>query len=416
MALKYFEVLQGLTIDVPNVGKIERTAGIGAPLADAPIGSLYADVSTGGQYIKVALGAGAGNWKLLATAESVTAAIGTWRPERVVLATNDAQGAGVRDVVASPFSDDEGTAVPLSEYVVGKYILSDISGTPLLLEITDVTGNNVTFASAALPLVKDDTFVAEHYLPDSELQEGPAIVNYNGSVMVKIADADWGRADALALAPSYASQTGTITSADTVESAIEKLDGNLGAEIQRTDALLQAVGVNAGDTTLPDLTSYVMPMGTDYDSVLSASSAADDLGYLNYYVSQMINRVKYIDGLTWAPLLQIPLNSQDVYALKLFLAVTPPTTAAPVMAMEVHVVACSGGSGAGEVDWNVASKLKPATRNGVPTTVDYECAFRARIVAGSPDMLMIEVRISSTFGGNQTAVNYRQLIQANDFS
>jgi hypothetical protein len=215
--------------------------GTSGKQGDAPIGSLYLRSGTGQLYQKIANAGNAADWELNG-ASSV--GIGTFRGEQVVLVTDDTQGAGTRDVVANPFSDDDGTAVPLSEYVVGRYIISDADGTPALLEITNVVGDDVTFAAATPALNNQDTFTTRFYLPDSpDSQEGQAIVQYNGSIIVKIGDIDWNFADGISINTGYTPASGDISSSDTVQSAIEKLDGNNDAQ----DTLL---GTAQGDTDL----------------------------------------------------------------------------------------------------------------------------------------------------------------------
>jgi predicted outer membrane protein len=192
--------------------------------SDASIGSLYVRSGTGQLYQKIANAGNSSDWQLNGATSAV---IGTWRPESVVVVTNAVQGAGTRDMVASPFSDDEGTIVPIGDYVVDKYVISDADGTPVLLRISAVSGDDVTFVVSGSALVANDTFVTKHYLPDSPAaQEGEAIVNFNGTVMIKIADVNWNFADGINMAAGYAPVNGTVTSADTVNSAIQKLDGN----------------------------------------------------------------------------------------------------------------------------------------------------------------------------------------------
>lgn len=418
MALQKFEIEQGLSIHNPSSNsRVEHIFGFGAPADDAPVGSLYSETSSGGQYIKVAAGFGAANWKLLATSESVSAAIGTWRPERVVLVTNEVQGPGVRDVVANPFSDDEGTPVPTSDFLIGNYIIADASGTPFLLKIENQSGDLVYLGLPDMPMVKDDTFVARHYLPDVDGQEGPAIVNYNGSVMVKLADADWGRADALALAPSYASQTGSISAADTVESAIEKLDGNLGVQAQALSDLTTAIGIPANQTTMGDLSGTVNPMGSGYDSVLADSTASDNFGILNYYLSQMIARYAQVSPNSYTTILTLPLGMQAL-SVKCFIQMAPGLSTSPVTAAELHVVASCAGNGDGsasDCDYSVISKLKTTTRNGVAVTDDYELLCRAKI-SDTEDSVEIQVTSSALLGGNPIDVYVRALIQGSNFS
>jgi hypothetical protein len=255
MARNFFGLEKGVDIYAENGALQARIlTGSAAPdgLGDqgtAPIGSLY--IRTNGElYQKVA---NAGNSSDYLLNGSSNASVGTWRGESLVLVTNDTQGAGVRDVVASPFADDDGTAVPLAAYVVGKYIISDADGTPALLEITNVAGNNVTFAAAGSPLAQDDTFICQYYLPDvPDSQEQQAIVNYNGSVVLKIGDINWNFADGINMAAGYSAQNGSISSSDSVNSAVEKLDGN-------QQDLITLSGVAQGAVNLGSFTGATIP-------------------------------------------------------------------------------------------------------------------------------------------------------------
>jgi len=225
--------------------------GDGGEQDDAPLGSLYLrqNGSNSTLYQKQTDTNLAADWIENGASNAV---IGVWRPEKVSVLTNDTQGAGVRDVVANPFSDDDAPVLGASDFVVGEFIISDADGTPTLLEITNVAAPNVTFAVASTALSQDDTFLIRNYLPDTPgSQEGQAIANYNGTVMVKIGDVDWDFATGINLSSGYTPGSGDISSSDTVESAIEKLDGNV-------DALTSAVGVSQGDTNMGTYTGSLL--------------------------------------------------------------------------------------------------------------------------------------------------------------
>lgn len=256
MARQFFGVEKGLSLFAENGGLLTQVlSGTAVPdglgdQAAAPIGSLYVRSGVGELYQKIANVGAPTDWQLNG---SSAASIGTWRPEDVLLVTTATQGAGTRDVVASPFADDEGGAVPLSEFVVGRHIITGSASTPVLLRISAVAGNNVTFVLAATPLSAQDAFVVEYYLPDTPAsQESQAIAVFNGTIMVKIADLNWNFADGINLAAGYAAVNGTVTSADTVNSAIEKLDGN-------QQDLIALSGVAQGATDLGTFTGDIIP-------------------------------------------------------------------------------------------------------------------------------------------------------------
>jgi len=236
----------------------------------APLGSLYIrqNGSSSTIYQKVASSNAPSDW--LENGSS-SAAVGVWRGEKVIAVTNDTVTAGVaRDLVASPFADDEGTTLAAADFQVGQFIIADADGTPVLLEVTNVSAPNVTFDTpvSAPALSAEDTFVTRNYLPDSPAdQEGQAIVNYNGSVMVKIGDIDWSFADGIQLASGYTPASGDISDADTVQSAIEKLDGNNDAQ----DTLL---GTSQGDTDLSTFSGVTIPDSSSVKGALQSLETA----------------------------------------------------------------------------------------------------------------------------------------------
>jgi len=264
MAREGFGIEKLLRIEAENNDSVnvEILFGSAAPGADggeqddAPLGSLYirqnGALST--LYQKQTDTNLAADW-IENGSSSIT--VGVWRPEKVSVLTDDIQGAGVRDIVASPFSDDDAPVLTISDFVVGEFIISDADGTPTLLEITNVASPNVTFAVASTALSQDDTFLIRNYLPDAPgSQEGQAIANYNGSVMVKIGDVDWDFATGINISGSYTPASGNPDSNDSVESALEKIDGNV-------DQLTAAVGVAQGDG---DMGTYTGALLNDNES------------------------------------------------------------------------------------------------------------------------------------------------------
>ena len=254
MARVLHQIEKGLRISKENSDTefIDFLFGSAAPGGDAgeqdaaPIGSLFLQQNGASSklYQKVANAGNTSDWQENGAS---AAQIGVWRPEDVQVVTNDTVTAGVaRDLTASPFADDEGTLLTASDFTVGQFGIFDADGTPVLLEVTNVSAPNVTFDTpvSAGALSANDTFITPNYLPDSPGdQEGQAIVNYNGSVMTKVGDIDWNFADGIYLAAGYTPASGDVGASDTVQSAIEKLDGNNDDQ----DTLL---GTSQGDTDL----------------------------------------------------------------------------------------------------------------------------------------------------------------------
>lgn len=220
---------------------------------DAEQGSIY--FRTNGQsYQKYLSGTGTDKWRRLANADDL--ADMTWRSELVRGLTNDTVVAGVVDVTG--FSDNDGATDGL-DFAVGEYLIGDADGTPALFEVTVVTSAvAITVVAATTALADGDTFVTRHYFPDAVGQEGQAIVLYNGTVMIKLGDVDWDFATGINLSSGYTPGAGDISSADTVESAIQKLDGNL----DNVNSLFGSVNIQS-DSDLGTFTGSIISDNTD---------------------------------------------------------------------------------------------------------------------------------------------------------
>lgn len=267
----------------------------------APLGSLYIrqNGSSSTLYQKVASSNNAADWQ---ENGSSSAAVGSWRGEKVVAVTDDTVTAGSpRNLVTTPFSDDEGTTLAAADFQVGQFIIADADGTPVLLEVTNVSAPSVTFSTpvSAPALSADDTFVVRNYLPDTPSgQEGQAIVNYNGSVIVKISDIDWNFADGINMASSYGAVWGDVSAADTVQSAIEKLDG----VNDQQDLLL---GTSQGDVDLGSFSGATIPANSTVKDALQSLETAyeetdanvDDLITLSGVAENSVDLGSFTDGI-----------------------------------------------------------------------------------------------------------------------
>lgn len=229
--------------------------GEGAPSADADIGSTYRDLTSGHIYQKNASGAGADKWIRQANTNDLLAI--KFRSEKVVAATGDvapASGSSI-DLVANPFGDDEAPLLVAADFVVGNHIIFGVGGTPKLMRVSAVNAPEITVVDADDALEAQDKFVVQNFLPDSPGdQEVQALVEYTGSDIIKIGDVNWNFADGIGMATTYAAASGNVTSADTVNSAIQKIDGNV-------DALEAAVGVAQGATDMGAYTGNILTDG-----------------------------------------------------------------------------------------------------------------------------------------------------------
>lgn len=272
MSRVFFGLEKGVDIYAENGSLLARLlSGTAAPdgLGDqssAPIGSLYLRSGTGELYQKIANAGNSADYQLNG---SSNASVGKWRPERIKAVTNDTVAVGSRNLSTTPFADDNGTLLTAADFVVGDFVIADADGTPLLREVTAISSPSVTFAAAASPLVAEDTFVAINYLPDADGGENRAIVNYNGSVIVKLGDIDWSIATGINLSGSYAAASGNVAASDTVEAAIAKLDG----VNDNQDSLL---GTAQGAVNLGTFTGATIPDSSTVKGALQSLETAHE--------------------------------------------------------------------------------------------------------------------------------------------
>ena len=261
MSRENYEIEKGLNISPENgdiANGISILFGTNAPGGDAqendaPLGSQF-NRKNGLLYMKETAGSGTDKWVLQANFDDITAI--KFRSEKIEFLTDDVISIGSVDVTA--FSDnDDGTAANAG--MVGSFLIGDADGTPALFEITAFTSGTDITVAAADPAISDfDNFIVQRYLPDTAGQENQALVQKTATIVIKLSDIDWNFATGINLSSGYAQVNGTISSADTVESSIQKLDGNqidlitLSGEAQgSTDH-----GVFTGDTISDNRTTH----------------------------------------------------------------------------------------------------------------------------------------------------------------
>jgi hypothetical protein len=76
-------------------------------------------------------------------------------------------------------------------------------------------------------LTAGETFFTQYNFPDPSNQEIGAAYTYNGVSTVKIADFDFELATTIDIASGYAVTNGNVTAGDSVQAAIQKVDGNV---------------------------------------------------------------------------------------------------------------------------------------------------------------------------------------------
>jgi len=251
MARDLFQIEKGLRILKENTDQgagnsIDHIFDPGDPVgtsgetAAAKVGSIYGNTTNGSQWKKIADTSSASDWAELG---SVSLSNLKWRNELVRASTNDTLVAGAVD--PTTFSDNE-QGLDDTAFAVGEHLLGDVdSASPKLFVVTSISSPNITIALAAQIIAQNDTYVVQNHLPDSPAdQEQQAILHFpsTSSPAVKLGDVNWDIATGINLSSGYTPGSGNVTSTDSVESSIEKVDGV-------NDAQDSALGLAQGDTS-----------------------------------------------------------------------------------------------------------------------------------------------------------------------
>ncbi len=195
----------------------------------AGVGSLYLQ-DNGQLYQKKTAGAGVDKWIRKATLEDLTAI--KFRSEKVIAATTQVAPASgsVIDLTTNPLTGDEAPTLAAADFPVDSHIIFGVGGTPKLMRVSVSTAPNITVVDVTDPnddLSEGDNFIVESYLPDSpDGQEKQVLVHYTGGAIVKIADFNWSLADGISLNGSVVDRNGPVLGTDTVQVALEKLEGD----------------------------------------------------------------------------------------------------------------------------------------------------------------------------------------------
>lgn len=195
----------------------------------AGVGSLYLQ-DNGQLYQKKTAGAGVDKWIRKATLEDLTAI--KFRSEKVIAATTQVAPASgsVIDLTTNPLTGDEAPTLAAADFPVDSHIIFGVGGTPKLMRVSVSAAPNITVVDVTDPnddLSEGDNFIVESYLPDSpDGQEKQVLVHYTGGAIVKIADFNWSLADGISLNGSVVDRNGPVLGTDTVQVALEKLEGD----------------------------------------------------------------------------------------------------------------------------------------------------------------------------------------------
>ena len=263
MAVELFTVEGGLKIidyngdGGPSILKGTDLPGLLAQENEALQASIYCRAN-GETYTKKLAGSGTDKWVRLVNQDDLNGI--SPRSEKIITATNDVAPTSGTDFTL-PFSDDDNSNVTTADFQVGEYVLFDVDGTPKLMEVTAIGTGTIECTDATAPLADNDYMIVQKYLPDSpDDQEKQALLQYVDGTIVKIADFNWNFADGIGLAAGYAAGAGDVNATDTVQTAIQKIDGV-------NDAQDTTLGVAQGAVHLGTFTGTII---SDNNSVKGA--------------------------------------------------------------------------------------------------------------------------------------------------
>lgn len=348
------------------IGAIDDTIGADAEMTAtnyiALANSIYANLSALDTQVKA-------NADLLTVGSS-------WR-DYVKAATADADlNAAANDTALStllPFSDDDdGFVDAIGEWADGDYILS-LGATDKLFVVYDDAGTLRVTTVGFDALASGDTFMVRYYLPDPSGGENTAIVNYNGTDLVKVADVDWQLATGINLSGSYAATGGDVAANDTVEAAIAKIDGNV-------DDVEDALGVAQGDVNMGVYTGNILTDNQSAKANIQELSDAIEAGGITVTVNGVTATLTQIDA--------VPIANADVVVWKV--KAIGVTTSTQRWYGEVHAI----HDGTTVVD----SAIVPVLRLGSPKL---DVNADVDVNAGNMRLMM---STDTTGGANFTAV------------
>lgn len=236
----------------------------------AGVGSLYLQ-DNGQLYQKKTAGSGTDKWTRKATVEDVSQI--KFRSEKVIAATTQAapSSGSTIDLSSAPLTGDDAPTLLGADFAVDTHIIFGVGGTPKIMRVSVVAGDVITvvnMASVLDDLTEGYKYIVEHYLPDtSDAQEKQALVHYTGGSILKIADFNFALADGISLNGSMVDRNGPVLGTDTLQVAVEKLEGDC------KDAATLS-GVARGAVDLGTFTGDTIPDGQTTKQALQALETA----------------------------------------------------------------------------------------------------------------------------------------------
>ena len=283
----------------------------------AEVGSIY--MRTNGElWQKKTAGTGVDKWERKAALSDLTSI--SFRGELVRAATGDAApiSGSVINLSLTPFTDDQAPLLTAASFSVNDHIIFGVGATEKLMRVSVVSAPNITVVDAVAPLAINDNFVVQNFLPDSPAdQKTQALVHYDGTNLVKLADFNWSLATGISLSGAFSAIVGIVAGGDSVETAISKLEGSLAA-------LVSLTGVARGDTNLGVFSGSLIPDNQPIKPALQALESAIEnggrtnaaaVGSVTTLDSVLVDNVK---ASKWYVMARKTSNPSDVKAFELF--------------------------------------------------------------------------------------------------
>lgn len=308
MARSYFAIEKGLRVSAENSADgFNIIFGDSWPGGDAgdqdgsEIGTLYIQQGSSPQLLqKLTNNGNTYDWVPMGT--SALNINFSWRNEKVIVATTESPipNDTDRNLVSSPFVDDNGTKITTSDFVLGNYIIFGVNNDPVLKKVTVINGNVIQVSDVDVTTLSDnDTFVIRNYLPNADPYEKQVIINYRQATnsFVKISDFSWDIAENINLTSDYSALAGTVYPGDSVNTAIKKLDGNIGNVDFNITAIGNTVGTYNQSTKLGTFSGTTIPDNTDIKSALqSLESGLESVSGSNSTINLDLTKLKNTMG------------------------------------------------------------------------------------------------------------------------
>jgi hypothetical protein len=263
--------------------------------------------------------------------------------------------------------------------------------------IYNVTNSNWVKDSEFAPILKD-MWAVKYDLPDRSGQELTALYIYTSTGFVKFGEVSNDVATAIGLSNTYAAAVGTVSTSDTVQSAIQKLDGNVGdriysaaknvtngesasAQIEEIDNAIGQRGAYTSENEITNDESVVASLDAidiaigDRNSYASNTKIVDNgdsvaaaIGKLDQAAGFAINTSSSSGALTAA---YNRLNVNNALAVKWFVTVieTPISGKGAVYTSELIAIYRGAGTNENDIDYTEYGVVKIGDFDAEPAIV-----------------------------------------------